>query len=82
MLFFRWQGTAVAMAVIAGGWLLLGLGEGGLPWVAYVYPDAAVQFATFAVPVAIVWLQTTPSLASGTAEDDAMDDELVMVETA
>ena len=81
MLFFRWRGTAVAMAAIAGAWLLLTLGEGGLYWVRYAYPGVAAQFALFAAPVAIVWLQATPSAASDADEDDATDDELVIVET-
>jgi len=81
MLFFRWQGTAVAMAAISACWLLLGLGEGGLSWIRFAYPHAAANFAIFAAPVAMVWLQSTRAMKIDAAQDDATDDELVIVET-
>jgi hypothetical protein len=81
MLFFRWQGTAVAMAAIASLWLLAELSEGGLAAMHYVYPSAALRIATVAAPLAILLLQLSRTATLRVAQDEESSDELVIVNT-
>ena len=79
VLFFRWQGAAVAMVLIATAWLLVALGEGGLAAMRYLYPEAVLHFATVATPLAMLLLARSRVAKVDVEEDEDPDEELVIV---
>ena len=82
VLVLRWQGAALAMAIIAGIWLLVGLGEGGIESLHYVYPEVLLRTATVAAPLAMVLLQLAGNANTNGEKDEDPDEQLVIVEAA
>lgn len=82
LLFFRWQGAAVAMAIIAAGWFVVGLGEGGLSALRYLYPEVLLRTATVATPCALLLLERSRVARANVQQDENPDEELVIVGAA
>jgi hypothetical protein len=79
LLFFRWQRTTLALALLGAVWLVVGLGEGGFAQLGYAYPVALLRIAMVGAPLAIVLLQHSRRATPREENQNAVDDELVIV---